>query len=156
MNEELIGIAAWNSKLLSVMRNTLWVKMTNTGMVPVTLYQKRLTEALDFLEEFEGIKHRTMMAQLAKHANICKREMDDLQAIPWWKIHKTRRRKSRIQLLWISYSVYANAMSIISSTLPEDFTAEQQQPQDQETPISETSVDESPLTVSRSSDPSDQ
>lgn len=141
MDEELIGIAAWNFKLLSAMRNSLWVKETNTGLAPIIKYQQKVRDALDFLENFEGLKHRTMINQLAKHANVCKAEIDQLNAIPVWKVWKTWGRNRRIQLLWISYNVYANAMSIIASTLPDDIKAIlPPESQDQETPISKMSV----------------
>lgn len=123
MNEaenNLIGIAAWNFKLLEVMKNSLWIKQTNNGMFPIFTYQRRFADAMEFLENFEVLKQKTLLQQLAKHAMVCELEAEELRLIPRWKIWKTWNREERLTTLWVSASVYRNAMAIIIDCLPTD------------------------------------
>lgn len=122
-DETNIGLAAWNFQLLETMKRQLKVSQNNANTVPIPFVRRQVANALDFLENYESLKQRTIVNQLAKHANICKAEADELEALPFWKVWKTWGRWRRIKLLWISYNVYSNAMAIVLTTLPSDISA---------------------------------
>lgn len=112
----IIGLSAWNYQVTTQLRAMLYVR-TNNGLVPTDKVNEKIDLAMMMLEEFENTKQGTIIHQLAKHAKVCKLEAEVIQALPWW--HKMFKIK-RLEVCWLSYNVYQNAMAVILDCLPTD------------------------------------
>ncbi len=119
MENTLIGLTAWNFAITTQLKSMLYVT-TNNGVIPTQKVNQKVNLAMEMLEEFEQLKQGTIIAQLVKHARVCKLEAESIR---WWMFWK----RDRLRLLWTSYSVYQNAMAIILDTLPTDTQALMQQ-----------------------------
>lgn len=114
-----LGLAVWNYKITTLLKACLYIQ-TNNGIVPCAKVNQKINQAIELLEDFEQQKQATIIHQLSKHAQVCKKEAEELTAQPWYKFWLVYRRAERLKILWCSYSVYQNAMAIVLDTLPSD------------------------------------
>lgn len=117
MEDTTLGLGAWNYQITNSLRAILYTR-TNNGIITCDAVNKKVEMAIMLVEEFENLKQGTLIKQLSKHAMVCKKEAEALQAVPKWKFWA--KDDERLKLLWTSYSVYENAMAIILDTLPTD------------------------------------
>lgn len=123
MENEMMALKAWNFSITNQMKALLYVR-TNNGIIPTNEVNARVNKAMEILEGFEELKQGIILAQLSKHALLCKKEAESISAWQFWK-------RDRLKLLWISYSVYQNSMAIILDTLPTDIEVLMQERQSQ-------------------------
>lgn len=111
-DKQLIGISAWNYKLMIIMHNALRMR-TNNGTVPLAKYNDKVTRALQLLEDFEQAKHGVMVNHFARRVSELQKKIG---AFRWWKFW-----------LWLEYfrwniqhQTYVAGMVLIIDCLPDD------------------------------------
>lgn len=156
--KELIGIAAWNAKLLPKMKSMISVKQTRNGLAPVVLFNQRAENALEFLELFEHTKYQAILSRLARQKSIHEAGFRNLSTMPWYKSIFMDGRKLRD--LAVRLDEINVAMMLVVDCLPDDienliggFVEEQpteseatqkEQLQDQGTPTATETADSGP------------